>query len=89
MNEAQEDKVIESPEFPLPTAKLMDEEAKTLTDKRAQLSRVAVEMENILIREDMNMGDLANIMDLFNARAHAVFSLTKIKDMKQIYEQQQ
>lgn len=82
MNEAQED-------ISIPTEKLMDNEVKTETDKRAQLSRVAIEMENILIREDMNMGDLANIMDLFNARAHAVFSLTKIKDMKQIYEQQQ
>lgn len=82
MNEAQED-------ISIPTEKLMDNEVKTETDKRAQLSRVAIEMENILIREEMNMGDLANIMDLFNARAHAVFSLTKIKDMKQIYEQQQ
>lgn len=82
MNEAQED-------ISIPTEKLMDNEVKTETDKRAQLSRVAIEMENILIREDMNMGDLANVMDLFNARAHAVFSLTKIKDMKQIYEQQQ
>ena len=78
MNEAQED-------IKLPTAKLMDEETKTIAQKRATISRVTLEIEQILLREDMTMGDLAEVMDLFNARAHSVFSLTKIKDLKNSY----
>lgn len=78
MNEAQED-------IKLPTAKLMDEETKTIAQKRATISRVTLEIEQILLREDMTMGDLAEVMDLFNARAHHVFSLTKIKDLKNSY----
>ena len=79
--EAQEDiKLGES------TAKLMDNEAMTIAQKRATISRVTLEIEQILLREDMSMGDLAEIMDMFNSRAHSVFSLTKIKDLKQTYE---
>ena len=84
MNEHQEEgKVIVSPEFP--TMKLMDNEQQELASHRAKISKIALALEDMLLAEDCTMGDLAEIMDLYNFRAHKVFSLTKIKDLKQTY----
>ena len=68
------------------TSKLMDNEATTLAERRAKISKITLEIETILLREDVTMGELGDIMDMFNARAHSVFSETKIKDVKETYE---
>lgn len=81
MNGHQEEGV--KTEFP--TAKLMDNEAEQIADHRKKISRIALALEEMLLTDDCTMGDLAEIMDLFNARAHQVFSLTKIKDVKNSY----
>jgi len=71
---------------PSATAKLLDEEAKLAAERRALISRVTLEVEEILLREDLNMGELGEVLDMFNARAHSVFSKTKLKDIKNTYE---
>ena len=68
------------------TPKLLDEEARIASERRALISRITMEIEAILIREDFTMGELAEIMDLFNSRAHFIFSQTKIKDVKDKYD---
>lgn len=70
----------------IPTPKLLDEEARIASERRALISRVTMEIESILIREDFTMGELGEVMDLFNARAHSIFSQTKIKDIKDKYD---
>ena len=69
----------------IPTSKLLDEEKKRAEEHRAMLSRVTLEIENILLREDLSMGDFLYIMDLFNSRANRVFSDVKIKKIKEDY----
>lgn len=78
MNEAQED-------VNTPTAKLMDEEVKTEADKRATISKVTLEIEQILLRENMTMGDFLEIVGLFTNRANRVFSLKTIKEINETY----
>jgi len=68
------------------TAKLLDEERNIIVGRRALLGRIALEIEQIFLREDLTMGELSEVMDLFNARAQAVFSKTKIKSIKESYE---
>lgn len=69
-----------------PTARLFDEEARQTQEHRDLISRLTLEIEQILLREDLTMGDLGEILDMFNARAHSVFSKTKIKDVKNSYD---
>lgn len=71
---------------PSSTAKLLDNEKDSVAEARARIGRVTLEIEAILLREDMTMGDLAEVMDLFNSRAHTVFSQTKIKSVKESYD---
>ena len=71
--------------LPPSTPKLLDEEARIATEKRALISRVTLEIEQILLREDLSMGDLGEIMDMFNARAHSIFSKVKIKTLSETY----
>jgi hypothetical protein len=71
------------------TVGLMDAEVETIQEHQRRIGSVALKFEEILIEADMSMGDLAEILDLFNARAHSVFSRTKIKEVKQHYEQPQ
>ncbi len=66
--------------------KLLDEEAKVAAKRRALISRVTLEIEKILLREDFTMGELGEVMDMFNSRAHSVFSKTKLKDVKKSYD---
>lgn len=70
----------------IPTPKLLDEEAKTEVERRALISRITLEIEVILLREDLTMGELGEVLDMFNARAHSVFSRTKLKDVKKTYD---
>lgn len=71
---------------PVATAKLLDEEKRIEEERRARISRVTLEIEDILLREDFTMGELAEVLDLFNSRAHAVFSRTKIRNVKESYD---
>lgn len=71
---------------PVATAKLLDEEKRIEEERRARISRVTLEIEDILLREDFTMGELAEVLDLFNSRAHAVFSRTKIRTVKETYD---
>ena len=70
------------------TANLMDEELKQVTEKQLQLGRVAHEIEDIVLRENLTMQELAQVFDLFNARVHSVISKMKVKDIKETYERQ-
>ena len=53
---------------------------------RQKMGRIAQEVEKIFLREDLTMGEMAEVMDLFNSRAHAVFSDTKLKKIRDDYE---
>ena len=70
----------------IPTPKLLDEEAKLEAERRVWVSRIALEIEEILLREDMTMGDLLEVFGLFTSRANSVFERTKIKTIKEKYE---
>lgn len=70
----------------IPTPKLMDEELRLAKEKRELISRVTLEIESILIKEDMTLGDLLEIFSLFTGRANDVFAKTKIKQIKEAYE---
>jgi len=72
--------------IPVGTSKLADNEQETAANRIERIGRVTKEVEVIFLREDLTMGDLAEVMDLFNARAHSVFSRTKIKEVKESYE---
>lgn len=73
--------------IPTATPKLLDEEARLAADKRAFISRVTLEIEEILLREDMSVGDLLEIFGLFTGRANNVFSEIKIKTIKEKYNE--
>ena len=64
---------------------LLDEEAKLAIEKRALISRVTLEIDEILLRENLTMGDWAEIADLINARSIKYFSQIKIKTIKENY----
>ena len=70
----------------IPTPKLLDEEARLAAEKRALISRVTLEIEKILLRENMTVGDLLEIFGLFTARANSVFEKVTIKKVKESYE---
>jgi len=64
---------------------LLDEEAKIAMEKRALISRITLEVDEILLRENFTMGDWAEIADLINARSIKYFSQIKIKTIKENY----
>ena len=67
------------------TAKLLDEEARQVQEHRDKISSVTLEIETILLREDMDVGDLLEIFGLFTERANSVFSKITIKTVKESY----
>ena len=72
----------------LPTPKLLDDEAKSAAEHRALLGKVALEIEHILLREDLSVGDFMEVVALFTARANRIFEHVKIKNIKQDYNGQ-
>lgn len=70
----------------IPTDKLLDEEAKIAAERRALLSKITLEVEAIFLREDLTMQELSEVLDLFNARAHSVFSRMKLSAIKETYD---
>lgn len=70
----------------LKTAALLDEEARQQKEHHDKISRVTLELEKIFLREQLTMGDVMEIQDLFNSRANRVFSETKISHIKETYE---
>ena len=75
-----------SDKIPEATVALLDKEARDATERRATISRVTLEIEEILIRENFTMGELGEVLDLFNSRAHSLFSKVKIKEVKDQYD---
>ena len=71
--------------IPIVTPKLLDEEARLAAEKRVLISRITLEIEQIFLREDINVGDLLEIFGLFTGRANEVFSQIKIKKIKEDY----
>ena len=72
--------------IPTATTKLLDEEARLAAEKRALISKVTLEIEQILLREDLTVGDLLEIFGLFAGRANSIFEKIKIKTIKENYE---
>ena len=73
--------------IPKGTIKLLDEEAFNAAAKRALIQRVTLEIEAILLREDMTIGDFSTIFAMFMKRADSVFEKTKLKTIKENYAQ--
>lgn len=69
----------------IPSAKLLDEEAWVAAEHRALISRVALEIEAILLREGLTMDDFGQIVQVFNSRAHSVFARMSIKQITESY----
>ena len=69
--------------IPKGTIKLLDQEAFDAAVKRVLIQKVALEIEQIFLREDMTIGDFAAVFALFMGRADRVFEKTKIKTIKE------
>lgn len=78
---------MENNENKIPTAtpKLLDEEKRIAEERVAKISRVTKEIEDILLRENMSMGDLLEVFGLFTSRANSVFEKITIKKIKEDY----
>lgn len=64
----------------------LDKETADVLARQATIRKVALEIEVILLREDFTMGELGEVLDLFNTRAHSVFSKTKLKKVKDDFD---
>lgn len=74
-------------EIPDGAVKMLDEEARLAQERRDKISRVTLEIEEILLREEMTVGDLLEIFGLFTSRTNSVFEKITIKKIKEDYEQ--
>jgi len=68
------------------STKLADEQARIEAARKEQVSRVALEIEKILVRENMTMNDFGEIVSVFNTRAQTVFAEMKINNIKEQYD---
>ena len=73
-------------EIPAGTIKLLDDEASVAQAHRDKISRATLEIEQILLREDLTVGDLLEIFGLFTDRANKVFAGITIKKIKDKYD---
>lgn len=73
-------------EIPKGTIKLLDKEMLDAQKHRETISRVALEVEKIALKEGLNVGDLLEIFGLFTQRANKVFEKITIKEIKEKYE---
>ena len=73
-------------EIPKGTIKLLDKEMLDAQKHRETISRVALEVEKIALKEGLNVGDLLEIFGLFTQRANKVFEKITIKEVKEKYE---
>ena len=69
--------------IPEGTVERLDEEARLAREQREKISRVTLEFEEILLRENMTTGDLLEIFGLFTSRANSVFEKITIKKLKE------
>lgn len=63
----------------------MDEEARLAIKHRELISRVISEVEKILLKEELNMGDFMEVVGVFVERSNQVFAKIKIKTIKNDY----
>ena len=75
--------------IPEGTIRLLDEEKRLHAEHLDKISRVTLEVEQILLREEMTIGDLLEIFGLFTGRANSLFERIKIKTIKENYERTQ
>lgn len=73
--------------IPEGTVKILDEEAKKAQEQREKISRVTLEIEAILLREEMTVGDLLEVFGILTSRTNKVLENIKIKQIKKDYEQ--
>lgn len=73
-------------EIPKGTVKLLDKEARDAKEHRERISRVVLEVEQILLREKLTVGDFLEIVNMFTARANKVFENITIKEVKESYD---
>ena len=73
-------------EIPSGTIKLLDNEAQAAQAHRDKISRATLEVEQILLREELNVGDFLEIFGLFTERANKVFEKITIKEVKEKYD---
>ena len=59
---------------PTATPKLLDEEKRIVAERMAKIGRIALEIETILIREDINKGDFLEIIGPYYSNAQLYFS---------------
>lgn len=71
--------------IPKGTVKLLDQEMFDAAVKRAQIQKVALEIEEIFLREDMTIGDFSAVFALFMRRSDNVFEKMKLKTIKENY----
>lgn len=72
--------------LPKATTELLDMEATLAAARHKALRDLALSIEELLLIADLTMGELTEVMDMFNARAQAVFSKTKLSEIKEKYE---
>lgn len=70
---------------PVHTPSLFNQEEQQELERRAKISKVTIEFENMLLRENMTMGDMLEIFGLLTARANNVFSKITIKKIQEDY----
>jgi hypothetical protein len=68
------------------TAALLDEERNQVAAHRELISKVTLEIEAILLRENLTMADVGEILNLFHHRAQVVFGQKSIKEIKELYD---
>jgi len=69
------------------SAALADEERRQIKEHQFLISRITKEIEEILIRENLTMGDLLEVFGLFTERANRVFAKKSISEIKKSYEE--
>lgn len=73
-------------DIPQGTTELLDQEKLQRAEHLAKIGRITLKIEELLLQENMTMGDLSDILDTFNARAQFVFAKTKLSDIKKTYD---
>lgn len=68
------------------TAKLLDKEAEDIKKHREKIGRISLEIEQIVLKEGLNVGDFLEIVGLFVERSNRVFEKITIKEIKEKYE---
>ena len=75
-----------SKDIPESTVKLLDEEAKAVAEHQQKITRVCHSISKILVEEELNMGDMLEVFEMFNRKANKLFEKVTIKEIIINYE---